>query len=76
MKIFLIYGGKSAEHDISIISAFHILGEIYYNFYQVQTIYITPEGKWLKGRLIKEPNQIPTQEEMRQVGEKSLTFPS
>ncbi len=24
MKVFLLYGGKVAEHDISVISAYHI----------------------------------------------------
>ena len=49
MKIYLIYGGKSAEHDISIISAYHILQEVYYEYYQVIPVYITTEGNWLKG---------------------------
>jgi D-alanine-D-alanine ligase len=49
MKITLIYGGKSAEHDVSILSAFSILKAIYYNYYEVQTVYITKNGQWLKG---------------------------
>ncbi|MGY3750001.1 D-alanine--D-alanine ligase [Vagococcus acidifermentans] len=54
MKIALIYGGKSAEHDISILSAFSILQAIYYDYYQVQLIYITQSGDWLKGPLLAE----------------------
>lgn len=54
MKIALIYGGKSAEHDVSILSAFCILQAIYYNYYEVQTIYITKDGQWLRGPLFKE----------------------
>lgn len=65
MNIFLIYGGKSAEHDISIISAYNILKEIYYNYYTVTPIYITREGKWVKGEKIKEPNQIESEDAMR-----------
>ena len=60
MKVTLIYGGKSAEHDISILSAFSILKAIYYNYYEVQTVYITKEGKWLKGKLY---SQAPENEE-------------
>ena len=30
MNIFVLYGGKSAEHDVSIISAYNILKEVYY----------------------------------------------
>ena len=53
MKVTLIYGGKSAEHDVSILSAFSILKAIYYNYYEVQAIYITKTGQWLKGPLFK-----------------------
>ena len=59
MKITLIYGGKSAEHEVSILSAFSILKAIYYNYYEVQTVYITKNGQWLKGPLFK---QAPTEE--------------
>ncbi|HLR91873.1 MAG TPA: D-alanine--D-alanine ligase A, partial [Atopostipes sp.] len=54
MKVFLIYGGKSAEHDVSIISAYHILQEIYYEYYQVIPVYITTEGEWVKGTSIDQ----------------------
>ncbi|WP_025730510.1 D-alanine--D-alanine ligase family protein [Atopobacter phocae] len=47
MKIFLIYGGKSAESDISVISAFSIQNEIYYDQHEVVPIYINQQGEWL-----------------------------
>lgn len=65
MKIYLMYGGKSAEHDVSIISAHSIMKEIYYEYYEVAPIYITRDGKWLKGNLVKEASEVPSQEEMR-----------
>lgn len=62
MKIVLLYGGQSAEHDISVISAFNISKEIMFNLYQVQPIYITRKGLWLKGpimdRQLEEPSQL------------------
>lgn len=54
MKISLIYGGKSAEHDVSILSAFSILQSIYYNYYEVQLVYVTKDGNWFKGKTYKE----------------------
>src|SRR5699024_8943656 len=54
LKIILLYGGKSAEHEISILSAFSVLGAIYYNYYQVQLVYITKDGQWVKGPLLTE----------------------
>ncbi len=65
MNIYLIYGGKSAEHDISIISAFHIMQEIYYEYYQVQPIFITQEGTWLKGEPIESKENVPTLQALR-----------
>lgn len=54
MKIILLYGGQSAEHDVSILSAFSVLNAVYYNYYQVQLVYITKEGQWIKGPLLSE----------------------
>lgn len=56
MKVTLLYGGQSAEHEISIISAHNICQAIMYKYYQVQPIYITKEGQWLKGPLLDQPS--------------------
>lgn len=64
MKIFLLYGGKSEEHDIAILSAHSIIQNIYYDFYEVQPVFITREGDWIKGRLITEKEGIPSVEDM------------
>ncbi|MDO4431864.1 MAG: D-alanine--D-alanine ligase [Aerococcaceae bacterium] len=61
MKIILLYGGQSAEHDISIISAHNICQSIMYNYYEVQPVYITKEGAWLKSALLTEPTQTSEQ---------------
>lgn len=45
--LFLVYGGKSAEHDISILTASNILQNIDRTKYHVSLIYITKTGEWL-----------------------------
>ncbi|BDP75963.1 hypothetical protein EfmAA242_01910 [Enterococcus faecium] len=50
--ITLLYGGRSAEHEVSILSAFSVLNAIYYNYYQVQLVFITKEGQWVSERTI------------------------
>lgn len=86
MKIFIIYGGKSAEHDISIISAYHIMQEIYYDYYEVLPIYLTADGEWNKGELIESKEDIPSLSELRKTvgspfdfqelkSENSIAFP-
>ncbi|MFC0233776.1 D-alanine--D-alanine ligase [Vagococcus entomophilus] len=54
MKIILIYGGKSAEHKVSLLSAFSILQAVYYEYYQVQLVQITQAGIWRKGPVLTD----------------------
>lgn len=74
MKIFLLFGGKSAEHDVSVISAYHILQEIYYEYYQVVPIYITQEGEWRKGNIIKSKEDVPSLSDLRKAKEEIFDF--
>lgn len=67
MKIFLIYGGKSEEHDVAILSAHSIVSNIYFDYYEVQLVYITREGEWLKGRILRSKEDIPSVEDMKLV---------
>jgi len=54
LKIILLYGGKSAEHEVSVLSAFSVLQAIYYEYYQVQLVFISKKGEWVKGPLLTE----------------------
>lgn len=71
MKLYLIYGGKSAEHEVSIKSAFSILNIIHYEHYTVIPVYITREGKWFRGNDIHMLEEVMTYEEMNDVEAKS-----
>lgn len=83
MKIILLYGGKSPEHEISILSAYSILQAVYYDYYTVQLIYITKDGKMKKGSLLKEaPDEMSILKETREdvsaedfLEENSIVFP-
>ena len=59
MKITLLYGGRSEEHDVSILSAYSILNAIYYNYYEVQLVFISKNGEWVKGPLLSEKPESP-----------------
>lgn len=50
----IIYGGKSAEHDVSILTAQNVLNAIDKERYHIDIIYITNEGKWKKTKNITE----------------------
>lgn len=62
MKIILIYGGKSAEHDISVLSAYSMLQAVYYNYYQVELVFISKTGQWYRGPILTQAPK--SQEEM------------
>lgn len=57
MKIILLYGGRSEEHDVSVLSAYSVLNAIYYKYYQVQLVFISKDGQWSKGPLLSERPQ-------------------
>ena len=45
-KIALIFGGKSAEHDISLISAASIYKNLNRELFDILSFYINPDGLW------------------------------
>lgn len=47
-KICIVYGGKSAEHEVSMLTAQNVLNAIDKAQYHVDIIYITHEGEWKK----------------------------
>lgn len=49
INIGVIFGGKSVEHEISIVSALQAIAAIDSNKYSVVPIYISKDGKWFSG---------------------------
>lgn len=54
MKVIVIYGGKSAEHDISILTATSIIANLDYNIHSVIPVFIDRNGEWLAGETISK----------------------
>ncbi|XMB86009.1 D-alanine--D-alanine ligase family protein [Mycoplasmatota bacterium WC44] len=46
INVYVIYGGKSVEHEVSIKSAHFIINSINKDKYNVYPVYITKSGKW------------------------------
>src|SRR5438445_8434975 len=46
IKVAIIFGGKSAEHEVSLQSAKSIIAAIDKNKYDIQLIGIDKSGKW------------------------------
>ncbi len=49
IRLGLLFGGRSAEHDVSLMSARSVLQAINKDKYEVTLIGITKEGKWVAG---------------------------
>jgi D-alanine-D-alanine ligase len=49
IRLGLIFGGRSAEHEVSLMSARSVLKAIDNDKYEVTLIGITREGKWVAG---------------------------
>lgn len=54
-KIGLLYGGKSAEHEVSLSTARAMTQALNFDEYEVYPIYITHEGEWRKGSQLTKP---------------------
>lgn len=48
-NIAVFFGGRSTEHEISVISANQAMAAIDRNVYDVTPVYITKEGRWFTG---------------------------
>ena len=51
----LLYGGKSAEHEVSLSTALAVIKAIDFDKYEVHPIYITLDGEWRKGTQLTKP---------------------
>lgn len=49
IKVGLVFGGRSVEHEVSIISAHQIIENIDREKYQIVPIYIDKDGQWFTG---------------------------
>ena len=51
----LLYGGKSAEHEVSLSTARAVIGALDFDRYEVHPIFITSQGQWRKGDILTAP---------------------
>lgn len=53
INIVVLFGGESAEHDVSCVTAAHVLRALNADKYVITTVGITRDGNWVN----VEPNQ-------------------
>lgn len=54
-KLGLLYGGKSAEHKVSLQTAMAVIRALDLEKFEIHPIYITVEGQWIKGPQLNGP---------------------
>ncbi|WP_342506712.1 D-alanine--D-alanine ligase [Sporosarcina sp. FSL K6-2383] len=66
-RLGIVYGGKSAEHEVSLSTARAVTQAVDFSKYEVIPVYITYDGEWRRGSALEGP--VATLEELRLVGE-------
>ncbi|MEG0448485.1 MAG: D-alanine--D-alanine ligase [Lysinibacillus sp.] len=54
-RIGLLYGGKSAEHEVSLSTACAVTRALDFEEYEVYPIFITVDGEWRCGERLQQP---------------------
>ena len=54
IKLGVIFGGESVEHEVSIISAVQAMNKMDTEKYEIVPIYITKDKKWYTGEILKD----------------------
>ena len=54
IKVGVIFGGETVEHEVSIISAVQAMNKLDNEKYDIIPIYITKEGEWYTGAVLRE----------------------
>ncbi|MGD6818549.1 D-alanine--D-alanine ligase [Metabacillus sp. 84] len=55
IKLGLVYGGKSAEHQVSLQTALAVIKALDLKQFDIHPIYITEKGEWIRGAQLYEP---------------------
>ncbi|OHR73437.1 D-alanine--D-alanine ligase A [Bacillus sp. HMSC76G11] len=55
IKVGLLYGGKSAEHQVSLQTALAVIKALDTNKFDIHPIYISDKGEWIRGAKLQEP---------------------
>jgi D-alanine-D-alanine ligase len=67
IRVGILFGGRSGEHEVSLLSAASVLNAIDKDKYEVVPIGITKDGRWLtaehaenllQGKIVLEPRQL------------------
>lgn len=53
-KVAVFFGGRSPEHDVSVVTGLQVLSAIDESKYEAFPVYIAPDGEWRVGDVLRE----------------------
>ncbi len=53
-RIAVFFGGRSPEHDVSVVTGLQTMQAIDQSRYEAFPVYITPDGRWLTGDVLRK----------------------
>ena len=74
LKVGVIFGGETVEHEISIISAVQAMKALDTTKYEVIPIYITKEKDWYTGNLLKEIDNYQDLDNLKRYAKKVVLY--
>ena len=54
LRVGVLFGGRSVEHEISVITALQLMSAIDPARYEVTPVYVAPDGRWFTGAQLLE----------------------
>ena len=54
IKVGVVFGGESVEHEVSVISAMQAMNKLDQDKYDIIPIYITKDREWYTGEMLKD----------------------
>lgn len=74
LKIGVIFGGETVEHEVSIISAVQAMAAFDEDKYEIIPIYITKEKEWYTGNLLKEIDNYKDLDNLKRYAKKVVLY--
>ncbi len=76
-KVAVFFGGRSPEHDVSVITGLQVLQAINHNLFDAFPVYVSPDGSWYIGDLLRDrKNYLLDDANLKQVTEVTLDVSS
>jgi D-alanine-D-alanine ligase len=72
-RVAVLFGGRSPEHDVSIVTGLQALGAVDASAYDAFPVYISSQGKWFVGNALRDrANYLPDDNARRNLTEVML----